>query len=302
MAAGPYLTANRFAISGFGIDTSNLTRLQLTQTLRRATSAVNAWCNGSQVPSPFDFRGGSVTDEQHLWPKQDPLTPTPGMRRVFVYQRPLRTVTAFALDYTNNYRITLDPATNLYVNATEGWCEIIASQPTIIGYPPLGWLFGPYQPTVKISYTYGYRQDATDDVLEADSPTLYYGSVGQWDPDSVSVEIDGVVIDPANYTIRAADGAILFDSAPAPRTEVTASYTSLMPDQIAQATGLIATDMLGQARIAARGMIGLQSLKVAEVAITQMSTGGGRYSTRNGISIPDAAAQILAPFALGSTG
>lgn len=301
MVSGPYLTPNRFALGGYGIDISTMSKSALAQTLQRATTQVNTWCNGVQVPVPFDFRGGAVADELHTWGVADPLVAIPGWRRIYVYQKPLRTVTAFSIQFTNTYSITLT-TDQLFVNTSESWAEIIATQPTIIGYPPLGYWFGLDKPQAQISYTYGYRQPITDDILEAFTPTLYYASQGQWlAGGDVTVQIDGVTQDPGDYTVKERDGAILFATAPAPNTEVTASYTATMPDAIAQATGLIAVDLLGKSRFAARGLIGLQSLKVAEVAITA-ATGKqpGDYVTKNGIVIPSSAAVYLAPYALGS--
>lgn len=303
MATGPYLTPNRFRIGGYGIDTSFLTNAQVRSNLVRATTMVNAWCNAAQVPVPFDFRGGTVTDELHKFPIPDPLVAYPGSRRVFPYQRPLRTVTSFAIVFTNEYEIVLTINVNhsdIFVNTTESWCEIVASQPTIIGYPPIGYWYGLYQPQAKISYTYGYRAAITGDACEADSPTVFYATYGQWDAlADVEVQIDGVTANPATYSVNAAEGSVTFSTAPAPGTEVTASYTATLPDAIAQATGIVATDLMAKARNDAR-MPGLSSMKVAEITITRNTGDRGRYVTRNGISIPEDAAALLGAYALGS--
>jgi hypothetical protein len=116
----------------------------------------------------------------------------------------------------------------------------------------------------------------------------------------VEVTIDGVVIDPTDYTLNRPDGSIKFNTAPGVGTVVGASYTTLLPDAVAQATGLIATDLIGQSRIAARGLIGLQSIKVAEVAITALHPTRANTATRNGVTIPASAAAFLDSFALGS--
>jgi hypothetical protein len=252
---------------------------------------INAWTAQAQVPQPFDFRGGTVTDEKHTFEPPNPLIAYAGSRRVFPHQLPLRTVTAFALDFTNNYRITLDPTQDVYVNTTEGWCEIVASQPTIIGYPPIGYWYGLYQPVARISYTYGYRNAVVDDVLEAASPRLYYGSIGSWDAATVTVSIDGVP-QSTGYTVNATDGSVTFTTAPTPGQEVTASYTTVIPAAVEQATGIVATDLVSKARNTQR-MPGLSSMKVAEISLTRLTGDRGRYVTRNGISIPEDAAVLL---------
>lgn len=293
MASGPYLTARRFAdVGGFGIDTSFLTAPQLRGNLQRATVMVNTFCGEAQIPSAFDFRGGAVTGEQYRFTPPNPLVAYSGSRRVFPHQLPLRTVTAFALDFTNGYHITLDPANDIYVNKTEGWFEIVASQPTIIGYPPIGYWFGLYQPVATYSYTYGYQYAVVDDPLDAASPTLWYGGAGSWVASTVSVSVNGAVQLPSAYTVNAADGSVRFAAAPAAGAEVTASYTSLVPPPVEQATGIIATDLLGKSRNTQR-MPGLSSMKVAEITLTRQMGDRGRYTTRNGISIPEDAAVLL---------
>ena len=292
MPSGPYLTPRRFNdLGGFGIDASFLSTLQLRSNLQRATSMVNAFCSEALLPQPFDFRGGTVTDEKHRFNPPNPLIAYAGSRRVFPHQLPLRTVTAFALDFTNNYRIVLDAAADVYVNTTEGWCEIVASQPTIIGYPPIGYWYGLYQPIARISYTYGYRQAVVDDVLEAATPRLFYGSIGHWDSTGTTVSIDGVV-QTTGYTVNATDGSVTFTTAPTPGQEVTASYTALLPAAVEQATGIVATDLIGKARNTQR-MPGLSSMKVAEISLTRQMGDRGRYVTQNGISIPEDAAVLL---------
>lgn len=293
MAAGPYVTANRFqSVSGTGIDTSFLTTPQVRGNLQRATAMVNAFTAQAVIPGAFDFRGGTVVDEQWHFQPPNPLIAYAGSRRVFPNQRPLRSVTAFALDFTSTYKITLDPAQDIYVNATEGWFEIVASQPTIIGYPPIGYWFGLYQPVATYTYTYGYRMAYTDDPLDAVDPRTWFGSVGSWDATGVSVTVNGATADPSTYAVLAADGAVRFTTAPAAQAEVAASYTSLIPPAVEQATAIVAADLVGKARNTAR-MPGLSSVKVAEITLTRMAGDRGRYTTRNGISIPEDAAVLL---------
>jgi hypothetical protein len=299
--ATPYLTPKRFALGGYGIDTSFLTAPAMRASLIRATTMVNHWCNAPQIPQPFDFRGGTVTSEQHIFPIPSPLVAYPGSRRVFVFQRPLISVSRFDIQFTTNYKISLNVGTDIYINSTEGWAEIVASQPTIIGYPPIGYWYGLYQPLAVLDYTYGYRNVITDDECDAASPMLYYATYGQWDPTVAPVvKIDGVVKTlTTDYTYNAADGSVTFTTAPAPNTTVTVTYTATLPDAIAQATGIVATDLIGKSRNTQR-MPGLSSMKVAEITLTRQMGDRGRYVTQNGISIPEDAAVLLGQFAGGS--
>lgn len=302
MAQQAYCSPARFRLGGFGIDTSGFTNAQLRQKLVQASGQVDIWTNRPLIPSRIDLRGGAVTGEQHTWKVGGDFAPTLGQRRVYLNASPIRSVTGFSIKFTNAYEITLPPG-NLFVNTQAGYIEIIASQPTIIGYPPIGWLFGLSQPVTSTDYTYGWQFAVVGDPLEADSPTLYYASHGNWLPGgTVVVRVGGSTVDSGDYTVNTDDGSILFadEAKPTPNQEALADYTYVLPDPIATATGIIATDMLGQSRIAARGMLGLQSIRVAEVALTQMPGGNASYRVeRNGISIPASAAALLTPFALG---
>lgn len=297
-----YCSPARFRLGGFGIDTSGFTNAQLRQKLVQASGLVDIWTNRTLVPERADLRGGAISGEQHTWYPPDALSDRPGSRRVYLNAGPVRNVTGFSIQYTTTYEITLPPD-NLYVNAQAGYIEIIASQPTIIGFPPLGYWFGLSQPVSRTDYTYGWQFAVTDDPCEAESPTLYVASHGNWLPGGTpTITVAGVVIDPTDYTLNLDDGSIAFASTaqPDPDQEVLASYVYVLPDAVATATGVIATAAMAESRIAARGLLGLQSLRVAEVALTVMSP-SQRTVQRNGVSIPEAAASLLLPFALGST-
>jgi len=299
MALQSYVSPLRYIHGGFGIADTG-TKLSLRNKLVAASAVVDTFCNAGLQPQKHDFRGGTITNEQHIWQPPSPLLNEPGARRVFLSHRPIRTLTAFSIQYTNSYSITLQPS-DLMVNSTSGFVEIVASQPTIIGYPPLGFWFGLYEPFTLTSYTYGWQFTSTEDVLEAVSPNLYMASHGSWlEGGDVTVTVAGVEIDPSDYTVNTDDGTITFTDAaePVPDDLATVSYTYTLPSAIETATSIIATDMLGQSRIAQRGMIGLQSVRVAEVAITQMNPGG--YVTKNGVTIPGPAASLLTGFAIGS--
>jgi hypothetical protein len=299
MANQSYCSRLRYIHGGYGVADTG-TALSLRNKLVQASAQVDAFCGGSLLPDKHDFRGGTVTDEQHVWKPPTQLLNEPGARRIFLAHRPIRTLTAFSIQYTNSYEIVLQPS-DLMVNTTAGFVEIVASQPTIIGYPPLGFWFGLYQPFTLTSYTYGWQFAVSDDPLEAVSTGVFMASHGSWLAGAaVTVKIDGTTEASANYVYNTDDGTVTFDPGeePTPDQVVTASYVYTLPSAFETATAIIATDMLGQSRIAQRGMIGLQSIKVAEVAITQMSP--NQTVTRNGVTIPAAAAALLTGFAIGS--
>ena len=295
-----YLSPARFLAGGYGIDTEGLTVAQLRNKLVQATTMANRYCNAPKVPQAFDFRGGTMTDELHQFRVPNSLAYGPGVRRVFVNALPLRTVTALRLDVGLTTYIDINVATQVYVNTQEGYAEIVAITPNVVGYfPP--WPIGLYRPIARISYTYGRTFEVVGDELEAESPTLFMASHGNWSETiAPTVYVDGVEISPNDYTVNTDDGRVLFDTTaqPAIGTIVTADYTYILDDAIASGVGEIATSLLAQRNMAQRGMIGLQSLRVAEVALTQLSP--SQMSTKNGVTIPIAAAQYLDGFVMGT--
>lgn len=299
MTQQTYLSPNRYLRGGYG-NGEDLTKAALRNILTRASATVNAYCAGPSQPQAFDFRGGTVTGEQHDWPYVAPLLIREGSRRVYVNQRPLQTVTSLVIRLAKTYSISLDPATNIMVNKMEGYAEIVSINPTIVGYFPAGLNFGLWTPIAEIDYTYGWTFSVAGDVLEAETTTLYTASHGNWTATAPVIYVDGVIVSSSNYSYSADDGSVTFTTAaaPVPGTEVTADYSYNCPDAVSQATGLIASDLIGKARIASRGMIGIQSLRVAEVAITQMSP--SQMTTKGGVTIPSAAAQLLNPFVIRS--
>lgn len=302
MTSQSYLSPARFLNGGYGFPTlasTGMNAASLAATLQRASTTVNRWCNAPSQPNLYDFRGGAVSEEQHQWPFYPALLTSVGSKRVYLNQKPLKEVTGFVIQIAKNYTVTLNPATDIIVNHMEGYIEVVAISPVIAGYFPIGWNFGLYTPIVKVSYTYGWDFPVTGDTAVAtDSPTLYLASHNNWDPlEPVAVYQDDVPLT-SGWTANYDDGSITFA---APPTEpVTVDYVYLSPDAIPQATGIVATDLIGKSRIAARGMIGLQSLRVAEVALSQFSP--AQMVTRNGVSIPVDAANLLSGYVMGTLG
>jgi hypothetical protein len=288
-----YCTPNRYRIGNYGIDVSAMTDLDLASHLTRASTIVDSWCNVPTIPTKTDFRGGTVTAEQNIWRPAERLMHEVGTRRVYLSRRPIRQVTAFSIVFTASYRIDLDPS-NLYVNSHAGFIEVVASQPTIIGFPPLGYWMGLAEPITETTYTYGWRYAVVDEVCYAATSTTYYASQGMWDKSMpVTVKVNG---SPTSATINYEDGSVTFSAAPS--GTVTVSYTATLPQAIAEATAIIATHSIAASRNAARGLLGLTSLRVAEVTFDMLRPTD--MVTRNGISIPVEAANLLGPYVYGS--
>jgi hypothetical protein len=301
MALTTLLSPRRYQVQGYGLALpDNFSLVQLRNALSRAQAEVNRYCNIPKQPSQFDWRGGTMTDEQHQWKIINPLAYGVGARRVYLNAGPIKAVTSFILDLGKTYTVVITPSDGIYVNHMEQYVEIVSVNPTVVGFYPLAVNLGLYNPIARVSYTYGWDLSVVGDVLEAESPIAFWATYGNWssvvDP---IIRVAGVEVDPGDYTLDLNDGRVTFTGVTVGiGEEVTADYTYLCPDEIPQAIGLTATGLLGGARMAQRGMTGLQSIKVAEVALTAFQP--SQMVTKNGATIPAEAATLLDTFVFGS--
>jgi hypothetical protein len=292
------LSPERYLRSGYGIalpDGFSVSTLRTT--LARAQNQVNRYLNAPKLPNPYDWRGGTMTNERQQWRVQSPLAYSEGVRRVYVNSGPIKAVTDFHLDLGTTYMITVDPS-QLYVNPMEQYIEIVALNPTVVGYYPLAVNLGLYQPIARISYTYGWSFPITGDVLEAESPTVFTAAYGNWDRTVLPVVYFDGVVQISGYSVNYDNGQVTFTVAPSPGVEVSADYTYAVPSELVDAIGITTTNLLAQSRIAQRGMIGLSSIKIAEVSLTQMMP--TQMANKNGVSIPQEAADLLTSYSFGS--
>lgn len=299
MARATLLSPARYQRMGYGLALpTGYTLSQLRTALIRAQNEVSQFCNVPKLPQMFDWRGGAMIGEQHQWKIVNPLAYGPGARRIYVNAGPLRTVTELILDLGKTYTVTINPATDVYINSIEQYLEIVAIAPTVVGNYPLAINLGLYNPVSRTSYTYGWSFEVVGDVLEAESPTIFSAAYGNWDSAvAPHVEVAGVEVDPGDYTVDYDDGMITLETAPTAGQEVTADYTYLVPSPVVDAIGITATGILTQTRMAQRGMAGLSSLKVAEVSLSQMPS---QAVQRNGATIPVEAASLIGGFVFGS--
>ncbi len=302
MARTTLLSPRRYLRQGYGLALpDNYTLSTLRSKLIQAQDQVSRYCNVPKQPNPFDWRGGTMTNETHQWKIINPLAYGPGARRVYLNAGPIKEVTAFHLDLGKTYLVEVDPGPNIYINALENYIELVAINPTIAGFYPLAVNLGLYNPIARTSYLYGWQFPVAGDVLEAETPTLFSAAYGNWDSAiTPAIYFDDAEVDPADYTINYDDGTVLFTSSTAPGVgvDVVADYTYTVPDPVVQGIGLTATSLIGASRMAARGMTGLQSIKVAEVALTAFQP--SQMVTKNGATIPAEAASLLDGYAFGS--
>ncbi len=295
-----YITPDRFRVMGFGVDLGDLEDPDFAFIIERATSLVDAYCNVPQMPVAHDFRGGTISNEQHRWRLPDPTLASSylevGTRRIYPYHAPIKEVTSFKVNFTQHYNITIAPD-NLYVNHIEGWAEVVSLAAVVSGIFPVGINFGLYTPVADVSYTYGWEFYATDEILQADDAFTYRGANQFWHISTPpAVTVDGTPVT-SGYTVDAYEGRIIFDTQQAPGTIVRASYVYPLPPAIRDATAFVVADILGDRELHQRGMGHLGQVRIAELEVTRENFGrGGAAKQVAEAGVPMEAQTLLAPY------
>jgi len=288
----------------FGLDLSSYEDTSLRSVLTRASALVNTYCAAPMLPTPHDFRGGSINDEQHPWFVG--TTVIPPTRRIYLWHRPIKAITRLTIDVTAAMHVDIG-GSDIYVNNTEGYVEVTALAAVTFGIfpqavvPNLGLLI----PTARAEYTYGWTFTETRDELYFSDGRTFSSSHLSWAtvPAPV-VYVNGVAASaPADYSVDYANGTVTFTTQKSATDAVTASYTYTLPSAIQEATGIIATALLGETELAKKGMTGLSTIKVDELTLSRVMRGGGR-GRDEGMSyqIPEAAMSLLDAYRFHSVG
>lgn len=291
-----YLTPDRYRAMGFGAE--DLEDSDLRAILNRASRAVDRYCSAPMLPQRHSFRGGAIANEEHRYDIGDGVFHG-AQRQVWLWHTPLKAMTALRLYVTNTQFVDF-PAGELFV--TKDYIEIISLAVGSVGLYGSAILpvVGLGQPLLRASYTYGYSFTETDEVLEDTDARTYRASNQFWDDTAVTIKVGGSTV-ATGFTLDREEGVVIFDTQQV--DEVRASYGYTLPSEISEATGIIATDLMGERAITAGGMSSLRSLKVAEITIERnvpRSRGVAAASIMD--DIPDRAARLLNAFNFISVG
>lgn len=295
-----YLTPERYRQAGYGLDLSEIEDAELRSVLNRASSLVNSYCAAPNLPQRHDFRGGSSTNEQHPWKLgTDYYT---GTRRVYFWHKPMRAISELKIRLTNNMSVALTNS-DLFVNNAEGYVEVTSLAAVSFGIYPIGVVpnLGLYIPVAELTYTYGWTFTETDETIDAYDAGSYMSSHMSWLSSPVPVIKKNGTILTTGYTVDYVEGTVTMTTAPTASDKFTATYSYSLPDAIQEATGIIATSQLGERSLANKGLTGLSSLKVAEVAFTRPINRAGEGDNL-GLVIPESAQALLSPYRFHSVG
>lgn len=291
-----YLTPDRFRTMGLGIDLTGVDDVEIRSVLQRSSALADSYCSVPLLPQKFDFRGGTMTDEQHEWSVD--AYDRPGPYRYWPWAKPVRTVTSFRIYSTPNVYTAIDPQ-DIFINNSGGWIEVsslVLTQFGIFGTGVVQAIIGMYHPVAQATYTYGWQFPVVDEVLEP-TDALTYQAQNQWwlDEDSTTVKVNDVEVT-TGFTIDLDEGAIVFDVAQSASDVVTASYTYKLPWQIAQAVALIAADDFGDRELRAKGMTGIDQIQVGEISLRRTPGRGQRGTTTVVEPIAPRAQELLSTF------
>jgi hypothetical protein len=256
---------------GFGDDLTGLQDFELSAILHRAGAMVEDYCAVSNSPTNrYSFLGGEIKDEQQSWRLPENYADY-GQRRIYPFVHPIKAVTNFKVKVSNNQYITIAPE-NIFINNAERYIEVVSLAFTGVGLfgailPTLGLM----RPVAVVSYTYGYLRTENDETLYATDARTYRSESQFWDTDFLLtpvIKVNGVT-QTAGYVIDYTEGVVKFASNLPDDDVVTATYTSVLPHEIAYATGIIASHLIGLRQNMQRGMEGIQMIKVGEVTISK---------------------------------
>ena len=295
-----YVTPERFRTLGLGVDLEGVDDVELRSMLERASSAVDSYCSVPHLPQKFDFRGGTMTEEAHEWNVSLYERPHPYRFWPNVKVCPVKEVSLFRIYSTPEVYTEISP-TNMFINNSGGWIEVSSLQLTqfgIFGTGVLSTLIGMYNPVAKCTYTYGWEFPVTGEYLEPTDAWTYRAQHQWWTDALPEVRVNGVIQsgDGSVYTVDLDEGAVIFVAARAATDVVTASYTHKLPFQIAEATGIIAADAMGEASLRERGMGSLEALTVGEISMRRSPGAGQRGSVLASESMPQNARILLSNF------
>ncbi len=262
-----YVTPDRYRALGTGVDLSGVTDEELHARLLAASMAVNESVN---APEGYSFLGGTVIDEEHLWNTRPAnRVPDPRSSRIWVYNRPLRSVSGVRVNVTRTQYVDFTDE-QVFIAHDQGYVEPVAAPNTtalFTSVPP--WLLS--SPVAYVSYDYGWDFQVTDETPTTLSGGSLRAAYQFWFTDEdVVLKKNGVTVDPDDYTVDYVEGTITPDS-PDENAQWLVSYSYKLPPGVASATALIASDLGGAAAIAAAGMLGLSGIKVEEIELRQSS-------------------------------
>ena len=289
-----YITAAKFRTMAFGSDVSELSDLELESLCAQASMLVDVYCNASRIPQQHDFKGGTITGEEHSW--RYPFGPFDiGQRRLYPYHWPIISIERFRIYVTRTQYVEIAP-TELVINNSERFMEVVSLALTSSGLfnaliiPNVGLA----TPKCVTDYHYGWDFEVADEVILPSDARLWRAENQFWfaSPAPV-VKVNGTIA-ATGYTVDLTEGTIVFDAEPAAGDVVAVSYHHRLPREVMFAAGRIATDLHGEAELAAKGMTHLNQIRLGDMALVRTAPRSGIDASDLAVFSPQAALYLQA--------
>ena len=280
---------------GQGIDLDGIEDQDLASHIQIASGLVNTHCN---VEVEHDFRGGSITGEDHPWKIGNYMWP--GSRTAFPSHFPLLVLSSFKIYVTNTQYLDIPIAQTHYEQHSNKIETLVAASSIgIWSYTAIP-VAGFREPHAKIDYTYGFSFNAVSEQMFPDGG-IRWRAQNQWWDSAVTpvISINGTPVAAIDLTFDYDEGTVdidddvltALDLAVAEVDHVRATYTHKLPTNVMNATAMVTTSLLGRRAIADKGLLGLSGIKVNEVELRQ-----SRDSQMALDQIPGNAQMLLVPY------
>lgn len=291
-----YITAQKWLTMAFGTDTSDLDEQELESLCHQASLMVDVYCNTPRIPQQHDFRGGTITGEQHYWryPYGDMDV---GQRRVYPYHWPIKSVERLRIYVTKTQYVEIS-ANDLYINNTERYIEVVSLALTSSGLfnalivPNVGLA----TPTAVVDYTYGWDFAVVGESLTPTDAMLWRAENQYWSSSPAPVIYVGGQAQSSGYTVDYTEGTVTFDAMQAPDTRVTVDYHYRLPREIMYGAGWVVADLHGEAELHAKGMAHLSQIRLTDMSVTRMPERVGSGGVNDLSVFSPRAAEYLSTF------
>lgn len=264
-----YVTAQKWRTMAFGTDASELDDLELEALCQQASLMVDTHCNVPRIPQYHDFKGGTITGEQHHW--RYPFGDFDiGQRRVYPYHWPIKTVGRLRIYVTRTQYVEIASA-DMVINNQERYIEVVSLALTSSGLfnalivPNVGLA----TPIAYVDYTYGWDFGVVGEILLATDAALWRAENQFWDTTPTPVVYVNGSAQTRDYSVDYTEGTVAFSAMPAVGAVVTVDYHHRLPREIMYGAGWVVADLHGEAELHAKGMAHLNQIKLGELTITR---------------------------------
>lgn len=303
-----YLTLAQYQLCADGINTANMSTISLAMFIQRAESDIDAFMGFdlNQQGGGFDphtvWLQSRFDDQTRKVSAPNSIVP---VRQIFRYRIQISNLTSAGAGFFANIQ-----PTDCAINVTEGYIEIVPLQSVTYSLAPVLMQLGLRPPIVQVDCEVGFWIPHFKDTLypAGGGTSVYTATRGFWasaytqslatQPNTLPpippiIYVNGIVQNPATYTINYTEGQVVFNSALAGNPTVQADYTAQIPDNVVSAVISRTTYLIGQANLNKSGLAGLEMIKTGDQMVSR-----GREHIIQGIygSLDRESAGYLAPY------